>query len=259
MVAIAFTNGMNPNHIQNVDLLSMHLNGVGYDYGIGNSNLSYCYVNGGWSLTDSNRLSPHPRIYGISQESLCNLAGMKGAVAGFYSNPTGTNATIFGEYGFTGSFPTNIPPHWLSQIIALSRVHALFTWQDDLLTNSVLTPGNGVHWTSSDQPSYEYTNNLANIYIRTLARQAITGDTNRWLISCWAPYMPETNVTVNIPALGAINLIARPSGAVYVATPTTLTLQDTNGMLPTEWMLLSKTLIPAKKSSNFPIVAIKIR
>jgi hypothetical protein len=175
------------------------------------------------------------------------VAGMKGAVAGFYSNPKGTNASIFGENGFTGTFPTNLPPHWLLQIIALSRVHALFTWQEETLTNSILTPGNGKHWTSSDQPSYEYTNNLANIYIRTLARQAIAGDTNRWLICCWAPYAAQTNVTVNIPTLGAVNLIARPSGAVYVATPTTLTLQDTNGVLPTEWMAQSQNLGPPQK------------
>jgi hypothetical protein len=50
----------------------------------------------------------------------------------------------------------------------------------------------------------------------TLARQVIASDTNRWLICCWAHFSQETNVTVNIPTLGA----------VYVATPTKLTLRD---------------------------------
>ena len=243
--SLSYTNGLYSNHIQDFDLLSRDLDGVGFDYALGNHSLTYNYVNGGWSLTSATNLSPIPEYMGFLK--CLYVAGMKGAVAGFYSNPTGTNASIFGENGFTGTFPTNIPPHWLSQIIALSRVHALFSWHEELLTNSILTPGNGVHWTSSDQPSYEYTNNLANIYIRTLARQAIGGDTNRWLICCWAPYTDETNVIVNIPALGAVNLIARPSGAVYLATLTALTLQDTNGLLPTEWMAESQNLAPPQE------------
>lgn len=236
-----FTNSYtNPFNV--TDLLTKHLDAVGYDYAIGNSNLSYSYVCGGYSIIDTNHLADIATYMGFLK--CLYTAGMSGAVAGYFSYPTGTVASVFGENGFAGSFPTNIPPHWLLQVIALSRVHALFSYQDSFLNNSILLSGNGVHFMSRDQTSYEFTNSLANKNIRTLARQATTGNTNRWLICCWAPFARETNVTVNIAALGAVNLIARPSGAVYLATPTTLTLQDTNGVLPTEWMTGSQSLSP---------------
>ena len=244
-----FTNPPNASLSTGYDLLTKYLNGIGYDIAIGATNHTYDWVSGGWSVNNTNVLADIPTFMGFLK--CLYIAGMIGCNAGYYIQPPATNVpSIFGEWAtvnhgdiaFNGKFPTNIPPHWLLQEIAVARVHALFSYQDTFLFNSDLLPGNGQHVEALDQPSYEFTNSLGNKNIRTLARK-LRG-TNEWLICCWAPSSPSTNVTVNIPILGTVNLLARPSGAVYLATTNSLMLQDTNGIYPTEWMALGSRPAP---------------
>jgi hypothetical protein len=58
--------------------------------------------------------------------------------------------------------------------------------------------------------------------------------TNQWLVTAWAQAGTNRNVTVSIPILGSVTVLARDSGAVYVATTNSLVMQDVNGLWPTE-------------------------
>ena len=212
------------------DLLTMHLNGVGYDINFGYKT-NYSWLSGGWSTTDTNALSDIPRYMGFLK--CLYTAGMNGAVAGYFSCPTNTiPGSIFGGPGFDAAFPSNSPPHWLQQMVVLSHVHALFSQLETFIDNSDLISGPQHHALSYDQPAYEFTNTMADATARVLARRLRSGD--QWLITAWAASGTNRNVTVNIPVLGAVTVYARDSGAVYQVTTTNTTLIDVNGMLPTE-------------------------
>lgn len=72
--------------------------------------------------------------------------------------------------------------------------------------------------------------NTAHVFIRK------KNASNDWLITAWTSADADESVTVtNVPTLGTFTVTARTNGAVYLATTTSLTLQDTNGLYPTEW------------------------
>jgi hypothetical protein len=151
---------------------------------------------------------------------------MVGANAGYYSLPTGTNnGMIFGGPGFDASFPSNSPPHWLLQIMALSHVHALFSHLENFTTNGDLLSGPQSHRYSLDQPAYEFTNTVADATARVLARK-LRG-TNQWIVTAWAAAGTNRNVTVNIPTIGALTVLAADSGSVYQVTMSGTNVQQT--------------------------------
>ncbi len=149
--------------------------------------------------------------------------GMVGAVAGYYAIPTN---------GWDATFPTSNPPDWIVQMQSLAYVHSLFSFLENYLRNGDLLPGPNPHAMSQDQPAYEFPTGYPND--RVLARKL--RNLNQWLITAWAADGIDTNVTVAIPTLGSVNLVARDCGTVYLATLTNLTLLDTNGMLPSASM-----------------------
>jgi hypothetical protein len=207
------------------DLLTMYLNGVGYNHKLGAA-LNYSWVCGGWSNTDTNRLADLARYTGFLK--CLYTGGMVGAVAGYFEYPTGTNATVFGEHGYAGTFPADTPPHWLRQIEVLGRVHALFSHLDDYLYHGDLLPGDHPHAMSQDQPAYEFTNTVADATARVLVRKM--NGTNLWLACAWAASGGDRNVTVTIPTAGRVTLKASVSGAVYKITTNSVTLVDTNNL-----------------------------
>lgn len=210
------------------DLLTLQLDAVGFNQTLGYSN-SYDWVCGGWSNTSTNALSDIPHYMGFLK--CLYTTGMVGGVAGYFSYPTNTvSGSIFGGPGFDAAFPSNSPPHWLQQIVALSHVHALFSNLESYLYNGVLLSGPQSHVMSLDQPAYEFTNTTADATARVLARKM--NGTNLWLITAWAAGGPDRTVTVTIPTLGSVSVFARAVGSVYQATTTNLALIDVNGMLP---------------------------
>jgi hypothetical protein len=226
------------------DLLTRYLNAVGFDINLGYK-ANYSWVCGGYSTTDTNSFSDIPRYMGFLK--CLYTAGMKGAVAGYFSYPRDTsNGPIFGGPGFDAAFPPESPPHWLQQITALSQVHALFSHLETFIENSDLISGPQHHALSYDQPAYELTNTVADATARVLARRLRSGD--QWLITAWAADGTNRNVAVNIPVLGPVTVLARDSGTVYHVTrasgQTKTTLLDENGTLPTENLPLFQLNIP---------------
>jgi hypothetical protein len=161
-------------------------------------------------------------------------SGMIGAVAGYFEYPTGTNASIFGENGFAGSFPASTPPHWLLQIIVLAHVHALFSHLEAFLYQGDLLPGPGRHYLSEDQPACELPTGDPAVHV--LVRKVRARD--EWLITAWAADGPDREASMTIPVLGQVKILARASGAVYHATnlhgKIHATLLDGNGIFPSQ-------------------------
>jgi hypothetical protein len=225
------------------DILTRHLNAVGYNIGLGYPR-NYSWVCGGWSATDTNALSDIPRYTGFLK--CLYTAGMNGAVAGYFSYPTGTNGTLLGGPGFDAAFPSNSPPHWLQQIMALSHVHALFSHLETFTDNSDLLSGPQHHAMSYDQPAYEFTNTVADATARVLVRKLRTS--NQWIVTAWNAYGTNRNVTVTIPTIGALTVLAADSGSVYQVTMTgtnvTQTLLDEYGSFPPPIILADAAKLP---------------
>lgn len=217
----SYTNLPNAAWSQVNDLLSRQLAAVGSNLRIGHTT-NYAFVCGGWTLSNSNRLSEIPRYSGFLKALY--TSGTIGACAGYFELPTGTNASIFGHNGFTGSFPTNNPPHWLMQIEALSRVHGYFTYLDGFTFEGSLLPGPTNHFVCRDISAYEFPNAEGDIHVRTLARKK--NSTNEWLITSWCAAGDARNVTITVPTLGSVVVNARPEGSIYRATTNSLVRLD---------------------------------
>jgi len=197
------------------DILSRHLNAVGYNIELGHP-LSYNWVNGGSGGAggDTNNLSDIPSYTGFLK--CLYTAGMVGGVAGYFTYPSGTNGTLIGGPGFDASFPSNSPPDWLQQMMALSHVHALFSHLDNFLYNGTLLPGVTLNIMSTDQPAFEFTNTAGRVNDRVLARKLL--DQNHWIVTAWAADGVTNTVTVNIPTIGNLTVTAVPSASVYEVT-----------------------------------------
>lgn len=213
------------------DFLTQYLDQVGYDINLGYKT-NYCWVDAG-DATDGNQYNTNNYIFSdipryIGFLKCLYMGGMNGAVAcNFSVAPTNPP-------GWEGAFPSNSPPNWLQQLIALSRVHGLFSQLETFIDNSDLISGPQSHAVAQDQPAYEFTNTVGDIEDRVLARK-IRG-TNEWLICAWAADGKDTNVTVTIPTLGSVTVLARNSGAVYLASTTNMFayLASTTNLLPEE-------------------------
>ena len=91
-------------------------------------------------------------------------------------------------------------------------------------------PGPNHHIWSTDLPAYEFPTGDATA--RVLARR-LHGQ-SEWLICAWAADGADRNVSVTIPDLGTVTVLARATGTVYRAKPgPVLTLIDTDGLHPT--------------------------
>jgi len=192
------------------DLLTKVLDAKGYNIALGHP-LDYSWVSGGWSVTDTNALSDIPTYTGFLK--CLYTAGMVGGVAGYFSYPSGTNGPILGGPGFDAAFPSNSPPNWLLQMMALAHVHALFSHLERFLYSGSLLSGPQVHVMSTDQPAYEFTNSIADPYSRVLARQL--NGLNKWIVTAWNSNETTNTVTVNIPTIGNLTVTATPSANVY--------------------------------------------
>lgn len=128
-------------------------------------------------------------------------AGMLGGNAGYYAYPKG---------GFGVKFAADEPPHWLLQMVAFARVHALFSHLEPFLRQGDLLPGPDKHVWSKDQPAYEFP--TGDNGTRVLARKL--KDKPEWLLTAWAADGREREVKVAVPELGTVTLRALPDGTV---------------------------------------------
>jgi hypothetical protein len=184
-----------------MDILTEVLNSVGQQIKFGDP-LSYNWVCSGWMRGKTPVFGEIDRYMGFLK--CYYTAGMIGGIAGYFDLPTG---------GFAALFPASNPPNWLQQITVLSRVHALFSHLEDYLRRGDLLPGPAKHRWSKDTPAYEFPTKDPDL--RVVARKH--RQKSEWLIAAWAASGTPRQVTVTIPHLGRVSLLARPTGSVYRA------------------------------------------
>jgi len=204
------------------DMLTQALNSVAQQLQFGDA-LSYNWMNAGWTRSDD-----PTKDFGDLDRYLGYLkcyytAGMIGGCAGYFAYPKG---------GFAGD-QGDEPPHWLQQMIVLSRAHALFSHLEEFLRNGNLLSGPDQHRWSKDLPAYEFP--TGDPAARVLVRKH--RERHEWLVTAWAAGGEDRDVKVTVPELGEVVVKARASGSVYRArvenaTPV-LTLVDEDGELPT--------------------------
>jgi hypothetical protein len=219
------------NGYKNYDLLSTHLNQVGFNFTIGYTN-DYSSISGGWQVSTNlnySLLADIPTYTGFIK--CLYTAGSLGAATGYFTTlgpgagSTNGYGTEFGGPGWDAAFPSNVPPHWLLQLMALSHVHALFSQLEKFLTGGDLISGPQSNIYSLDQPAYEFTNTAGYVNDRVLARK-LRGK-NQWIVTAWAADGITNNVTVTIPTIGNLTVTAVPSASVYQVTMTGTNVQQT--------------------------------
>jgi len=187
------------------DLLTQALNARAQEISVGMP-LSYNWLCGGYK-EEPGAISD-PALY-VGFLKMYYTAGMLGGNAGYYSYPQ----TPWGR-GFEAPFPAHQPPPWIQQMVALARVHAQFSFLEHYLREGDLLPGPDRHRWSKDLPAYELPTGDENA--RVVARRLRAKP--QWLITAWAADGRERIVSVTIPELGTVRLLARGCGTVHKAT-----------------------------------------
>ncbi|MBI5003685.1 fibronectin type III domain-containing protein [Candidatus Kaiserbacteria bacterium] len=222
------------------DLLSQMLKSKGLEFAYGDY-LSYNWVaNYGFDSA----VLPNDRYIGFLK--MAYGAGMMGGIAGYFSYP----ADAFGTKWQGGAYPD-----WLVQMMALSQVHAAFSWLEPLVHVSDLLPGPAIQPTTFAFPAYEFPTGDAGA--RVVARRH--RGANIWLVVAWAQSGDARTVSIAIPDLGTVSVVARPAGSIYLAKPgsgsTAITLLDSDAMHPSIGMQTAITNAGGLGSSisNSPI------
>lgn len=195
------------------DCLTLMLNMITHHIALGEP-LSYNWVNGGWARENlgDRQWSDQPHYLGFLK--CLYTAGMVGGVAGYFSYPVETD------------------PHCIEQMMTLAEAHALFTWLEEDLRDGDLLPGPDRHRWSKDFPACEFPTGdpEARVLVRQRRGQPI------FLVTAWAAGGPDREVTVEVPGLGAVTVLARACGSVYRAQRgeggPMLTLLDPDGLHP---------------------------
>ena len=183
------------------DMLTQALNSAAQQIAL-DEPLSYNWLNAGWTrknLGDA-AFGELERYEGFLK--CWYTAGMVGGVAGYFAFPKG---------GFTRDVGPE-PPHWLRQMMVLSRVHARFSHLEAFLRTGDLLPGPGKHRWSTDLPACEFPTGDATA--RVVARKR--RDRAEWLVTAWAAAGDDRPVTVTIPGLGPVTANATAAGNVVV-------------------------------------------
>ncbi len=195
----------NSGWLGNMDMLTMALNARGAEIAQGQP-FCYDWLCAGWPRgKEPEKDLADLELYTGFLKCLY-AAGMLGGNAGYYSYPK--------PGGFKAEFPEHDPPHWLRQMVAFSRVHALFSHLESHIRNGELVAGPDRNRFSKDQPAYELPTGSAEH--RVVARKH--REKREWLIAAWAPGGREAEVTVEVPGAGRATLLARPGGSVYTAS-----------------------------------------
>ena len=204
------------------DLLTQLLKAKSYEIA-GGQPLSYNWLCGGYTrdkeTKDASKISDIATYTGFLK--CLYTAGMTGGNAGYYAYPRNNPPG-----GFGARFPSDQPPHWLVQMMALARVHAQFSHLEHYLRQGDLLPGPDKNRRYKDRPAYEFPTGDDNlrVLVRKLREQpqplilAWFKAPPRWLITAWAADGKAREVKVTVPDLGEVTLQARADGSVYEAT-----------------------------------------
>ena len=211
------------------DMLTLAMNAFGEAFSYGDRH-TYDFLCAGWprqGWPEADALGDIARYTGFLK--CLYTAGMVGAHAGYFNNPPCWFGKRPHDYG-------DEAPHWLLQMAALGHIQALFSHHEESLWEGYLLPGPLQHRWSTDQPGYEFPTGDADA--RVLARKRYTEPV--WLLTAWAAGGPDREVTVEIPELGTVRLLARDRGSVYRATvrdgKPSLEQLDADGLYPTASM-----------------------
>lgn len=202
------------------DLLTQALNAKGREIAAGEP-FSYDWVSGGWveekpgnkgnARGDVNVAAVVDETAGsLSQLDLYTgflkciyMAGTLGANGGYYAYPKG---------GFGKTFPEQHPPDWLLQLVALSRVHGLYSYLEPFVRNSALLPGPNRHaW--GQFPAYELPTGQTDL--RVVGRKHQRYDA--WLLVAWSATGTVQKGQVEIPGRGVVEVTGDGSGKIYLA------------------------------------------
>lgn len=200
------------------DMLTRVLAATGYEIKYGMKN-SYDWVCGGYFQAAD---ATSPPVWDASQPvdplamGNADLRLYEGFLKCLYTKGM-IGAVVY--YGYSNAaldsaFSPDKAPHWLVQIVVLSRMHALFSHHEAFLRQGDLRPGPDMHAQVSDQPAYEFPTGSPNL--RVLARKMRSEA--KWLITAWASDGVESSATVEISGLGSVTVRGRAVGSVYTAT-----------------------------------------
>lgn len=181
------------------DMLTLCLNATTREIAAGQP-LSYNWLSAGWEGEPGHSHGDLTRWAGFLK--CYYTAGMIGGNEGYYQ--------FLGRDGFSKPF-LGEAPHWLQQLTTLANVHALFTHAEDFLRQGDLLPGPEKHRISKDLPACEFPTGdpATRVLIRRLR------DHPEWLATAWAADGEARGVSVDIPELGKLELLAKPEGEVY--------------------------------------------
>ena len=193
------------------DMLTLALNAVAKEISAGRTH-SYNWVSGGW--TEPGKTPETPTVAGPADQApiprwtgfltCCFTAGMMGCNAGYYADPPG---------GYAAAFAAENPPHWLRQLSAVAHAQGRMSHVEDLLREGDLLPGPDRHRISRADPAYEFP--TGDPTARVLVRRH--NQRPEWLLTAWAAAGEAREVTVTVPDLGEVQLLAMPEAAVYRA------------------------------------------
>ena len=161
--------------------------------------LAYHWLCSGWG---DGPFSDHDRYMGFLK-CLYNT-GMLGGVAGYFSYPVPPFAADQGDK----------VPHWLEQMMVLGHAHALFSHLETFIRDGELLPGPEPHRYGKGGPAYEFPTGDATARVLVRKHEKL----GQWLVTAWAAEGPEREVTVDVPELGPLKVLARPAGSVYRVT-----------------------------------------
>ena len=182
------------------DMLSQVLHQHAYDVSLGHE-LAYHWVNAGYSAKPNDPKIGDLALYEGFLKS-AYVSGMIGGIAGYFAYPDG---------GFDAPFNPENPPSWLVQMETLGRVHAEFSYLDDMLWHGALLPGPLRDVYDSTMPAYEFP--TAFNEVRVLVRKR--DKEKRWLVSAWSSDGVLRSVQIQLPPLGAITLQATARTSLY--------------------------------------------
>ncbi len=168
------------------------------------------------------------------QDKKCDINRYRGLIKMIYiTGCIGGNAGNYDNSARPTSFKPDAPGFYYQEMVALARVHALFSHLDTYIRDGDLLPGEHCHPWSKSQSAYEFLpQELAKTValkeapeapkpilppgrpVRVLVRKYRPGD--EWLVGAWAADGKAQPATVNISGAGTITLNARPGGSVYL-------------------------------------------
>ena len=188
-----------------------------------------------------------------------NLSGISGFFGDDWNAPGTPNYKTLGML-YPTSFERNNTPFYINQIMALSRVHAIFSWIEPFTRNSDLLVGNvRAIWGGNKNLLAEFSNTANDKGARVMVRKL--KNENKYLLTAWAMTGEDRIVEIEIPSLGKIKVNARKAGTIYHVDNTSgtpiFTVLDNDSMgIVTDQNTIKNTLSYLYVNDNAEIISV---